>query len=477
MKRFLILLFLTMLLSSCNEHDLPLESNTEIAFQYEGSIILNTPNYLVTKAEDKYILYDAKSGRRWRGFLDFGEVKYEENGEIKSRYVFLQKTFAFILEDGLLETYEFNSHYNSVQIYGDYILLNKTLYTGDFKQIGASVQGEIVSQTEFEDGARLTVRNDEFSSESEHVRAIKLDDKPSNLTEIYKSDSSTLYSIADSAGMILENASGVFQLPFSVSNDIYDACGNGDSNIYILYRDNGIIKNCNVYSLRLDSIPYMSARVRTASADDNFFESTILSPWVLDQNGEILLRGDAITVCGEVLSTHQAQYIYEADRLTYIRKNPEERDNIILYNGAMEPINATPAHILSCCSNCSEHLMMFNYDNTEFSIISQTGEVVYQTDRIEYPLMVDSFGAAVLTKDKKVQFITCDGRELEQLDGWSEELTQYTPRQNCVYENEELSYWYVVFGDSSHTDLTVPQTYTSFRYYPETEKCEVVKYQ
>ena len=474
MKRFLIFLFLTALLSSCNEQDLPLESKTEITFQYEGSIVLNTPNYLVTKADDKYILYDAESGRRWRGFLDFGEVKYEENGVIKSRYVFLQKTFAFILENGLLETYEFNSHYNNVQIYGDYILLNKTLYTGDFKQIGASIQGEIVSQTEFEDGARLTVRNDEFSSESEHVRTIKLDDKPINLTEIYKSDNSTLYSIADSSGLILENTGGIFRLPFSVSNDIYDVCGDGDSNIYILYRDSGIIKRCNIYSLRLDSVPYMSARVSTASADDKFFETTILSPWVLDKNGEILLRGETITVYGDVLSTHQAQYMYEADRLTYIRDNPDARDHITLYNSVTEPISS--AHILSRCSDCGEHLMMFNYDTTQFSVITQTGEVIYQTDHIEYPLILDSFGSAVLTKDKKVQFITCDGKALEVLDGWSEELTQYTPRQNCVYENGKLSYWYVVFGDPECIDLNAPQTYTNFRYYPETGDCEVVRY-
>ena len=119
---------------------------------------------------------------------------------------------------------------------------------------------------------------------------------------------------------------------------------------------------------------------------------------------------------------------------------------------------------------------MFNYDTTKFSIISHAGEVIYQTDHIEYPLILDSFGSAVLTKDKKVQFITCDGKALEVLDGWSEELTQYTPRQNCVYENGKLSYWYVVFGDSAYVDLNVPQTYTGFRYYPKTGDCEVVRY-
>lgn len=478
MKKLLLLIFiLSALLTSCGVNDNTAENETTVSIEYDGDIVLNTPDYLVTESEDKFILYEMESGKRLRKFLDFGEVKYEENGEIKSQYVFLQKTFAYILKDGILETRDFNFSFNEVSVEGNYIILNGAVFDGNFKGGGYSIQGEILSQTAFEDGARLTVWNDIYEHESEYVRAIKLESKPEKLTEIYKSGENTLYTKDGESGFILRNESDFFKLPFSVSGEIIDACGNGDYDVHILYRDNGKLKNCWIVTpLNVDDLPeYKLAYINDITPKDDFHGMTVSSPWVLNESGEIILCGEQIWTGGDVLATHYPNYVYEPDKIKYIVNSNEPIDEITLYDKKLNPINSSPAEIFHI-SGEDRYLTLFDKDTKEFMIVSTDGEIIYKTDHIERPLVLDSFGAAVLTKDGKVQFITCDGKALDELDGWNEELTLYTPHQNCVYEDNEgealtVKYWRVIFDNPNDND----SQYVIFRYFPDTGICDTVR--
>ena len=480
MKRILLLFTLLVLfLASCSEtENPPVTDIPAIDFTYEGDIVLNTPEYLVTQTEEQFILYEVETGKRLRKFLDFGEVKYEENGEIKSQYVFLQKTFAYILKDGVLETRDFNFSFNEVDVEGDYIILNGSVYDGNLRGGGYSIQGEILSQTAFEDGARLTVWNDTYEHESEYVRAIKLESKPEKLTEIYNSGENILYTKDGENGFILENENGFFKLSFSVSGEIIDASGNGDYDVHILYRNNGNLKNCwIVASLNIDDLPeYKLAYINDVTPKDDFHGMTVSTPWVLDENGEILLCGEQIFIGEDVLATHYPNYVYEADQINYIVNSAEPIDGITLYDKNLTPINSSPAEIFHI-SGEEKRLSLFDKDTKKFWIVSDTGDIIYQTNHIECPLIFDSFGTAVLTNTGKVQFITCDGTELEELDGWHDSLTIHTPRQNYVYEDnnpgEELKvkYWRVIFDDPNDDD----SQYVIFRYFPDTGICDTVR--
>ncbi len=478
MKRLLLLLTLiTMFAASCSENENPPETDTSVIdFAYEGDIVLNTPEYLVTEWEDKYILYEIETGKRLRKFLDFGEVKFEENGETKSQYVFLQKTFAYILKDGILETRDFNNSFTEVAVEGNYIILNRIIYDGNLKGIGYSLRGEILSQTAFEDGARLTAWNDDYGHESEFVRLIKLESKPEKLTEIYKSAENTLYIKDGESGFIPENKNDFFKLSFSVCGEIIDVCESGTHEVHILYRDNGELKNCWITNLYIkDSPEYMCANITEVALGDDFHRMTVSSPWVLDENGEILISGKLISIQGDVLATGYPNYVYEADVVEYITNSTEPMDGITLYDKELNPINSSPAEIFQICGE-GGYLTLFDRDTKEFMIVSTDGEIIYQTDHIERPLILDSFGAAVLTKTGKVQFITYDGTAYEELDGWNEELVLYTPHQNCVFDvdtadHPTIKYWRVIFDDPNDDD----SQYVIFRYFPDTGICDTVE--
>ncbi len=480
MKRILLLFTLLVLLSaSCGKNENPPVTDVPaIDFTYEGDIVLNTPEYLVTESEDNFILYEMETGKRLRKFLDFGEVKYEENGEIKSQYVFLQKTFAYILKDGTLETRDFNFSYNEVAVEGNYILLNRSLFDGNLNGTAHSLRGEILSQDAFEDGARLTAWNNDYDLKSEFVRVMQCETKPENLVEIYKADESTLYFKDSESGFILEKSGEFYKLSFSVSGEIIDASGNGIFDVHILYRDNGQLKNCWIIGpLNVGDLPeYIRADIKEVSLNDGFHGMTVSTPWILDENGEILLCGEQIWTGGDVLATHYPNYVYETDRVEYIINSTEPIDEITLYDKNLTPINSSPAEIFHI-SGEDRYLSLFDRDTKKFWIVSNNGDIVYQTDHIERPLVFDSFGTAVLTKTGKVQFITYDGKALEELDGWSEEFTLYTPRQNYVYEDnnpgEELKvkYWRVIFDDPNDDD----SQYVIFRYFPDTGICDTVR--
>ncbi len=484
MKRLLlILMLLTLFAVSCADNDTPPETDTPVIdFVYEGDIVLNTPEYLVTESEDKFILYEMKTGKRLRKFLDFGEVKFEENGETKSQYVFLQKTFAYILRDGVLETRDFNFSYNEVAVEGNYILLNRSLFDGNLNRTAHSLRGDILSQAAFEDGARLTAWNNDYNHESEYVRVMKCYTNPEALTEIYSANGSTLYIKDGENGFILEKDGEYYKLAFSVSGEIIDAAGNGVYDVHILYREGEGLKNCWIIGpLNVGDLPdYVRADIKDVMLDGNFHGMTVSSPWVLGEDGEILLCGEQIWTDGNVLATHYPNYVYEPDIIKYIIDSTEPADEITLYDKELNPINTSPAEIFQICSEQlsgeSGYLTLFDRDTKEFMIVSTDGETVYQTNHIERPLILDSFGAAVLTKDGKVQFITNDGTAHDELDGWNDELVLYTPYQNCVFDIENadhpiVKYWRVIFDDSNDDD----SQYVIFRYFPDTGICDTVK--
>ncbi len=478
MKKLLLsILISSALLTSCGVNDTEPESETTVNIQYEGDIVLNTSDYLVTESEDYYILYDLKSGKRLRKFLDFGEVKFEENGEIKSQYVFLQKTFAYILRDGALETRDFNFSYNEVAVEGNYILLNRSLFDGNLNGTAHSLRGDILSQAEFEDGARLTVWNNDYNLESEYIRLMKYETKPENLTEIYTAESSTLYTKDDENGFVLEKDGEYYKLSFSVSGEIIDACGNGIYDVHVLYRQNGILKNCWIIGpLNVGDLPdYIRADIKEVPLDGAFHGMTVSTPWILNENGEILLCGEQIWTGGAVLATHYPNYVYEPDKIEYIVNSNEPADEITLYDKELNPINSSPAEIFHI-SGEDRYLTLFDKDTKEFMIASTDGEIIYQTDHVERPLLFDTFGAAVLTNTGKVQFITYDGTAHEELDGWNEELIQYTPYRNCVFDVETaehpiIKYWQVIFDDPNDDD----SQYVIFRYFPDTGVCDTVR--
>ena len=483
MKKLLLSIFiLSTLLTSCGVNDNTAESETTINIQYEGDIVLNTSDYLVTESEDNYILYDLKSSKRLRKFLDFGEVKYADDGVIKSRYVFLQKTFAYILEDGMLTTHDFGRHCDEVSINGNFLILSGVIYTGDFRNIGYGLQGEITEQTSIEDGGRLTMAYNPPRHHIESVRAIKLDTKPNPSTLIYESGDAKLYYDEVTSELTLENPDGVYLINFSISGSIRDihAIGNYNHNIFLLCDDNGQLKNYHINNLNINDAGYLSAKVDHIIFDGEFFGKTISLPWVLDENGEILLRGNGLLFCDELsidelLVSHYPFFIYETDMLDYYRKSPEACEDIMVYDKSLNPINTTPSDILHICGD-NEHFTLFNYETKEFTIISESGEIVYKTDHVEYPLMLDGFGAAVLTKSGKVQFITCDGTALDELDGWHDGMTIYTPRQNYVFGDTSSKplYYFVAFDDPTDTDENGTPKSITFRYYPESGECDAI---
>ncbi len=129
--------------------------------------ILVLGDYKIVKSTGGYELWCGE--KRENEYFDFRSCQYvDKDGMLQTNYILVQKRnrgtyfLLSLTENGIQRSKELRDDYDSVEFYGDYLVVdNHTLYDGNFQAVGFLYGGQVTSATPLEEGGivRFTTEN------------------------------------------------------------------------------------------------------------------------------------------------------------------------------------------------------------------------------------------------------------------------------------------------------------------------------
>ncbi len=431
-------------------------------------IMESTPKEPVLVLGDYKIVKSTGGYELWCGetleneYFDFRSCQYvDKDGMLQTNYILVQKRnrgtyfLLSLTENGIQRSKELRDDYDSVEFYGDYLVVdNHTLYDGNFQAVGFLYGGQVTSATPLEEGGvvRFTKENGVACAYA-HGKLIPEPTKDEilpweNSRTRYYGDSKILQT---ETGYVFYTPGYSYRVPEGFFDQVRAAVFTDTESAVVLQEAEGKLRACRLMIARggLRSMYFLLQEMPLDNLG-TFGDFALYGSereenvvWLVGQDGAVYgFQGTMTPVCGDNLLLYappgiphtEVWYVYD----TQLRE-------IVVLKGAAALADGT----LVGQPRGTEQVVRYGLDGSVVS--SQEYEKVWTVHRD---------GVAVLA-DGQMRFVDVQGNLLAALDGYGTHL-----RHDSMFSHsrEYADQIRVGFYDSAEGDVKT----VAFWYDPQT---------